>query len=149
MPLLMCLLPLYVLIWVSVFLLLKKMPNNIFCDVLYDNVPPLSWKVRAMQEPWRSLHQCAELWKGLLPSRRGADFLLPLWLRAAGWSHHLLYPWAPVTVEQHSSRLQRSTIPTHSSKHFSFDNCLHIWKYNANQTIFDIFNCSWTQRLRT
>lgn len=60
---------------------------------------PFSGEVRAVQEPRRRLHQHAELWEGLLPSRGDADLLLPPWLRAAGWGHHLLYPWAPFTVE--------------------------------------------------
>lgn len=60
---------------------------------------PFSWEVRAVQEPRRSLHQHAELWEGLLPSRGDADLLLPPWLPAAGWGHHLLYPWAPFPVE--------------------------------------------------
>lgn len=80
----------------------KIIPLNIeFCQAqVCDSISDaFSWEVWAVQKPWCGLHQYAELWKGLLPSRRNADLLLSPWLRAAGWGHHLLYPWAPFTVE--------------------------------------------------
>lgn len=92
--------------------------------------PPGSWEVWAMPEPRRSLHQHAEHWKGFLPGRGDAELLLPAWLRAAGPGHHLLHPWAPVTVEQHSTRLQRYGTPTRpnntaigSTLTFNCDSC--------------------------
>lgn len=87
---------------VTVALIVKILPLNInFCQAqVCDSISDaFSWEVRAVQKPWRSLHQYAEFWKGLLPSRRDADLLLSPWLWAAGRGHHLLYPWAPFTME--------------------------------------------------
>lgn len=74
-----------------------------------------SREIRAVQKPWRCLHQYAELWKGLLPSRGDTDLLLSSWIWAAGGGHHLLYPRAPFTVERYSSCLQRWEHQVHFS----------------------------------
>lgn len=83
--------------------------STVSSEHVVDYVPRCfcSWKVRAVQEPRSGLHKHAELRKGLLPSRGDFNFLLSLWLRAAGRGHHLLCPWTPVAVEQHPSCLQR------------------------------------------